>query len=307
MPRELQIQVAPEVAAQMPLLINHVAKLMQVKPEEIQHVAILKRSIDARQKAVKINLKVAVYRNEGYEDSPLQLPNYKDVSNAREVIVVGAGPAGLFAALQLIELGLKPIVLERGKDVQERRRDLKAINRDHIVNEDSNYCYGEGGAGTYSDGKLYTRSKKRGDVDRILRLFVAFGASPDILVEAHPHIGTNKLPKIIKAMREKIIEFGGKVLFDTKVVDILVKDNAVQGVVTQNNDVISAKQVILATGHSARDIFELLDRKKVYIEAKPFALGVRAEHPQSLIDSIQYSCGFDGRGEFLPPAPYAIV
>lgn len=307
MPRELQIQVAPEVAAQTPLLSAHIAKLMQVKPEEIKHVAILKRSIDARQKAVKINLKVAVYWKEDYQETRLQLPDYKDVSNAREVIIVGAGPAGLFAALQLIELGLKPIVLERGKDVQERRRDLKAINRDHIVNPDSNYCYGEGGAGTYSDGKLYTRSKKRGDVDRILRLFVAFGAAEDILVEAHPHIGTNKLPKIIKAMREKIIEFGGQVLFNTRVTDILVKNNEVEGVVTQNGDTIKAKQVILATGHSARDIFELLDRKKIYIEAKPFALGVRAEHPQSLIDSIQYSCGFDGRGEFLPPAPYAIV
>lgn len=308
MPRELQIQVAPEVAAQQPLLVNYIAKLMQVKPEEIRHVAIIKRSIDARQKAIKINLKVAIYWNEDYTETKAQLPDYKDVSNKQEVIIIGAGPAGLFAALQLIELGLKPIVLERGKDVQERRRDLKAINRDHIVGEDSNYCYGEGGAGTYSDGKLYTRSKKRGDVDRILELFVGFGASEEILVEAHPHIGTNKLPKIIKSMREKIIEFGGKVLFDTRVVDILVKNNEVEGVVIQNGDTINASKIILATGHSARDIFELLDRKKIFIEAKPFALGVRAEHPQALIDSIQYSCDYNtGRGEFLPPAPYSIV
>jgi uncharacterized FAD-dependent dehydrogenase len=305
MPRELQIQVAPEVAAKQELLTPHVAKLMQVKPADIKHIAILKRSIDARQKSVKVNLKLAVYYNEEYIETGFQLPDYKDVSNSREVIVIGAGPAGLFAALQLIELGLKPIVIERGKDVQERRRDLKAINRDHVVNEDSNYCYGEGGAGTYSDGKLYTRSKKRGDVDRILELFVAFGASDDILVEAHPHIGTNKLPKIIKAMREKIIEYGGQVLFNTRVVDIIVNNNEVQGVVTQKNDTIAAQHIILATGHSARDIFELLDRKKIYIEAKPFALGVRAEHPQSLIDTIQYSC--DYRGEYLPPAPYAIV
>ncbi len=308
MPRELQLQVAPEIAAQQQLLTDHIAKLMQVNPAEIRHVAIIKRSIDARQKAVKINLKVAVYWNEDYTQTTPKLPEYKDVSGKQEVIIIGAGPAGLFAALQLIELGLKPIVIERGKDVQERRRDLKAINRDHIVNEDSNYCYGEGGAGTYSDGKLYTRSKKRGDVDRILELFVGFGASEEILVEAHPHIGTNKLPKIIKSMREKIIEFGGKVLFDTLVVDIVVKNNEVEGVVTQNDDVIKASKIILATGHSARDIFELLDRKKIFIEAKPFALGVRAEHPQSLIDSIQYSCDYNtGRGEFLPPAPYSIV
>jgi len=309
MPRELQLQVAPQVAAQMPLLIDHVAKQLQVRPDDIKHIAIIKRSIDARQKAIKVNLKLAVYHNEDYTESTIPLPDYKDVTNAKEeVIIIGAGPAGLFAALQLIELGLRPILLERGKDVQERRRDLKAINRDHIVSEDSNYCYGEGGAGTYSDGKLYTRSKKRGDVDRILQLFVGFGASDEILVEAHPHIGTNKLPKIIQAMREKIIEFGGVVKFDTRVTDILIKSGAVQGVITQNGDTINADKIILATGHSARDIFELLDRKKIFIEAKPFALGVRAEHPQSLIDSIQYSCDFNtGRGEYLPPAPYAIV
>ncbi|HKX86416.1 MAG TPA: FAD-dependent oxidoreductase [Flavobacterium sp.] len=306
MPRELQIQVTPEIAANELLLNNHVAKLMQVSDAEIQKVLVLKRSIDARQKAIKINIKADVYFvGESFTEELIGLPDYKNVSNAPEVIVVGAGPAGLFAALQLIELGVKPIVIERGKDVRGRRRDLKAINRDHIVNEDSNYCFGEGGAGTYSDGKLYTRSKKRGDVDRILRLLVAYGATPEILVEAHPHIGTNKLPQIIQDIREKIKEFGGEVLFETRVTDILVKSNEVEGIVTQNGTVIEAKKIILATGHSARDIFELLDRKKILIEAKPFALGVRAEHPQSLIDSIQYSCDF--RGEYLPPAPYSIV
>ncbi|TDP59246.1 NAD(P)/FAD-dependent oxidoreductase [Flavobacterium dankookense] len=306
MPQELNLQVSPEIAANESLLYDYVAKTVRVSTKLVQKVVVLKRSIDARQKAIKINLKVSVYLiDEEFEAQKIALPDYQNVSNQQEVIVVGAGPAGLFAALQLIELGLKPIVIERGKDVRGRRRDLKAINRDHIVNEDSNYCFGEGGAGTYSDGKLYTRSKKRGDVDRILRLLVAFGASDDILVEAHPHIGTNKLPQIIQDIREKIIECGGKVLFDTRVTDFLVKSNEIQGVVIQNGDVISANKVILATGHSARDIFELLDRKKILIEAKPFALGVRAEHPQELIDRIQYSCDF--RGEFLPPSPYSIV
>jgi len=306
MPKELLLQVTPEIAANESLLKDHLSKQIKVSAQEIQHVSILKRSIDARQKAIKINLKVVIYlKGEPFQETKLELPIYKDVSNAQEVIVVGAGPAGLFAALQLIELGLKPIVLERGKDVRGRRRDLKAINREHIVNEDSNYCFGEGGAGTYSDGKLYTRSKKRGDVTKILELLVAFGASEDILVEAHPHIGTNKLPKIIEDIRNKIREFGGQVLFETRVDDILVKNNEVEGIVTQNGDKIHANKLILATGHSARDIFELLDKKKILIEAKPFALGVRAEHSQELIDSIQYSCDF--RGEHLPPAPYSIV
>ncbi len=306
MPQELLLQVSPEIATNDQLLKENVAKLIRVSINEIKHISILKRSIDARQKAIKMNLKVMLYfQDDEFIEEKIQLPEYKNVSNTQEVIVVGAGPAGLFAALQLIELGLKPIVIERGKDVRGRRRDLKAINVDHIVNEDSNYCFGEGGAGTYSDGKLYTRSKKRGDVTRILELLVAFGASQDILIEAHPHIGTNKLPQIIQDIREKIIEMGGKVLFETRLTDILIKNNEVQGIVTQSGDTIIANKIILATGHSARDIFELLDRKKVFIEAKPFALGVRAEHPQTLIDSIQYSC--DYRGEHLPPAPYSIV
>ncbi|MBP6146981.1 MAG: FAD-dependent oxidoreductase, partial [Flavobacterium sp.] len=306
MPQELLIQVSPEIAANDLLLKSHLSKQIKLAADEIQHISILKRSIDARQKAVKINLKVLIYlKGELFQEPKFQLPDYGNVASAQEVIVVGAGPAGLFAALQLIELGLKPILVERGKDVRGRRRDLKAINVDHLVNEDSNYCFGEGGAGTYSDGKLYTRSKKRGDVTRVLELFVAFGATPDILVDAHPHIGTNKLPQIIQDIREKIIECGGQVLFETRLTDILIKNNEVQGIVTQKGATILANKIILATGHSARDIYELLDRKKVFIEAKPFALGVRAEHPQSLIDSIQYSC--DYRGDYLPPAPYSIV
>lgn len=306
MPKEYQLQVTPETAANESLLSAHVAQIVRVSPKLVHKVVILKRSIDARQKAIKVNLKVSVYLiDEQYTTQQFELPNYQNVSNKQEIIIVGAGPAGLFAALQLIELGLKPIVIERGKDVRGRRRDLKAINVDHIVNEDSNYCFGEGGAGTYSDGKLYTRSKKRGDVDRILQLLVGFGATEDILVEAHPHIGTNKLPQIIQDIREKIIECGGKVLFDTRVTDFILKNNEIRGVITQHGDTIEANKLILATGHSARDIFELLDRKKIHIEAKPFALGVRAEHPQELIDKIQYSCDF--RGDYLPPAPYSIV
>ena len=306
MPQELLFQVSPEIATNDLLLKQHISKLIRVDAKEIQHISIQKRSIDARQKTVKFNLKVIIYLvGEPIQEAKIELPEYKNVEHAQEVIIVGAGPAGLFAALQLIELGLKPILIERGKDVRGRRRDLKAINRDHIVDEDSNYCFGEGGAGTYSDGKLYTRSKKRGDVTRILELFVAYGASHDILVDAHPHIGTNKLPQIIHDMREKIIEMGGKVLFETRLTDIIIKNSEVQGIVTNNGDTILANKIILATGHSARDIFELLDRKQIFIEAKAFALGVRAEHPQSLIDSIQYSC--DYRGEHLPPSPYSIV
>ena len=306
MPKEFQFQVAPEVASNENLLQQAVAKQLHIAAKDIQKVMVQKRSIDARQKAIKFNLKGQVYlQNENFVATEIQLPNYPNVSTKQEVIVVGAGPAGLFAALQLIELGLKPIVIERGKDVRGRRRDLKAINVDGIVNEDSNYCFGEGGAGTYSDGKLYTRSKKRGDVDRILQLLVAFGATPEILVEAHPHIGTNKLPQIIQDIREKIIECGGQVLFEKRVTDFTVRNNEIQGVVLQDGTVIESNKVILATGHSARDIFELLHKKDIFIEAKPFALGVRAEHPQEMIDKIQYSCDF--RGEFLPPAPYSIV
>ena len=300
-----QIRVSPEIAAKDELLRKEVSRYADIPLGDISHVEVLKRSIDARQKEVKINLQIDVFVQEQYKKETFQLPDYPDVSSKEEVLIIGAGPAGLFAALRCIEGGFKPVIIERGKDVRNRRRDLKALNIEHIVNEDSNYCFGEGGAGTYSDGKLYTRSKKRGDVNRILKLLVAFGATKEILVDAHPHIGTNKLPAIIAKVREKIIEHGGEVIFETRVTDILLNENRVTGLKTQKGETLSARNVILATGHSARDIFELLEKKGIEIEAKPFALGVRVEHPQQLIDRIQYKC--DERGEFLPPSPYSIV
>lgn len=267
----------------------------------------LRRSIDARNRNVKFNLRVRVYEK-GETANPnhpkFEAREFQDVSKKEHAVIVGAGPAGLFAALRLIELGVKPIVLERGKNVRDRRRDLAAINKEHIVNPESNYCFGEGGAGTYSDGKLYTRSTKRGDVTRILSTFIQFGADQDILVNNHPHIGTNKLPKIIGAIREQIIACGGEVLFNSKLTDIHLKDDTVAAVVVNGETKIETRKLILATGHSARDIYELLHKKKIEIEAKQFAMGLRVEHPQELINSLQYhgvSC------EALPPAAYSLV
>ena len=305
MQREISLQVPPETAGNPLALQHHIARHGEIPLKEIRHIEILKRSIDARQKQVKVNLKLQIYINEDFQKKEISLPDYKDVSRAEEVVIIGAGPAGLFAALRCIELGKKPIVLERGKDVRARRRDLKKLNIEHLVNEDSNYCFGEGGAGTYSDGKLYTRSKKRGDVNRILQLLVGFGATDQILVEAHPHIGTNKLPAIIQDITKMIRERGGEVLFDSRVIDLELRDNEITAVVLNNGTRIPSKKVILATGHSARDIFHLLEKKKIKIEAKPFALGVRVEHPQALIDKIQYNR--EDRGEFLPPSSYSIV
>ena len=301
----LQIQVLPEVASTPDLLKTTIAKQLDIPNPEIKHIEILKRSIDARQKTTKINLKVAVHIKEEFVQRIEDFPEYQDVNGKDEVIIIGAGPAGLFAALKLIENGKKPIVIERGKDVRSRRRDLVNLTKNHIVNEDSNYCFGEGGAGTFSDGKLYTRSKKRGDVNKVLDVLVRHGATPEIRVNAHPHIGTNKLPKIIQAIRDTIIQYGGQVLFDSRLTDISIKNNAVKGVELQNGTKIEANKIILATGHSARDIFELLHQKGIAIETKAFALGIRVEHTQELIDQIQYKC--KSRGAFLPPAPYSIV
>ena len=303
--KEYELQVLPEVAANPADLKQTIARKFGLPFNDISHVEIVRKSVDARKKPVKINLKVLVFVKEDFVEQAIEKPDIPDVSKMEEVLIIGAGPAGLFAALKCIELGKKPVIIERGKDVRSRRRDLKAINIDHVVDEDSNYCFGEGGAGTYSDGKLYTRSKKRGDVHEILRLLVAFGASREILIDAHPHIGTNKLPEVITEVREFILERGGEILFNTRVTEFMIESSSIKGVVSQKGDKISAKKLILATGHSARDVYELLHRQYVEIEAKPFALGVRVEHAQSLIDSIQYHC--PSRGPYLPPAPYNIV
>jgi hypothetical protein len=303
--KQIEIAVSPEIAANEEFLRAEVLKKAGLSDQSNIYIRQVRRSIDARSRNVKINILTDIFINE----TPGQLINYKrdykNVSNAKQVIIVGAGPAGLFAALRAVELGYKPIVIERGKDVRARRRDLAAINKEHIVNPNSNYCFGEGGAGTYSDGKLYTRSKKRGDVRNVLEILVAHGASEDILIDSHPHIGTNKLPKLVAELRESILGAGGEVLFDSKVTDFILKDGEMIGVVTEDGKKVEGIGVILATGHSARDIFYLLHQKGVYIESKPFALGVRVEHAQSLIDKIQYHC--DSRGEFLPASSYALV
>ncbi|MFN4973302.1 MAG: NAD(P)/FAD-dependent oxidoreductase [Bacteroidota bacterium] len=302
MQHTLEISLLPEECANEEHLLVHVQKKSGIR--DIRSVRILRKSLDARRKPIRYNLQLAVYVGEQPPEQAYSF-DFKQVSNAPHAVIIGAGPAGLFAALKLIELGVKPVIIERGKDVKSRRRDLAQITRFNTVNPESNYCFGEGGAGTYSDGKLYTRSTKRGDVKRILQLFVHHGADPNILYEAHPHIGTNKLPGIITRMRETILSYGGEVHFNSKLTDIKTENGAVKSVIINYTDELKTNCVLLATGHSARDVFELLHAKNIQIESKPFALGVRIEHPQALIDSIQYKC--DTRGEFLPPASYSIV
>ena len=262
---------------------------------------VIKESIDARKRQIIIRLRCAI----GENPPALREPLAKNVKNASEVFVIGSGPCGLFAAIRLIEHGLKPIIIERGKDVRTRRRDLAKLNKEQVVNPESNYCFGEGGAGTYSDGKLYTRSKKRGSVNEVLNFLVAFGASPDILVKAHPHIGTNKLPLLITKIREYIESCGGELRFDNKLTDLKIANGALKSICLNGDEWVNCDQMILATGHSARDIFELLHRRNILIESKPFALGVRIEHPQVIIDQAQYKC--KDRGEYLPPAAYSLT
>jgi uncharacterized protein len=302
--KETDLVLLPEEVNDQLTLQRLVAKSLKIDLNTIKHVQILKRSIDARSRQTVFRLKARVYINELPVPEIFEL-NYSNVRDKKPVVIIGAGPAGLFAALRCIELGLKPIILERGKDVKQRRRDLAAINKLGLINPESNYCFGEGGAGTYSDGKLYTRSNKRGDIQQVLKTFVAHGATEDILIDARPHIGTNKLPQIITSIRESIQNAGGEVYFDTKVTDLIVKDRSVIGVSCENGQVVMAEAIILATGHSARDVLFLLQKHNILLEAKPFALGVRIEHPQEIIDKAQYHC--DVRSPHLPPSCYSLV
>ncbi|HQW04048.1 MAG TPA: FAD-binding protein, partial [Saprospiraceae bacterium] len=305
--QEVEIRIAPEDYEDQKLLTGDLAKAAKIAPSRIKEFRILRRSLDARFRPPVYLVRAIVTEGDPLPAVPNELEDLPDVSGAREVHIIGAGPAGYFAALECIREGLRPIVLDRGKDVQARRKDLKAIQQDGVVNPHSNYCFGEGGAGTYSDGKLYTRSGKRGNIDKVLRILAECGANPEILVDAHPHIGSNKLPGIIATMRKTIEEHGGLVVFNSCVTGFILEGTLprkITGLELNGKDRINADHVILATGHSARDIFDLLLENKILIEPKPFALGVRIEHSQNFVDLNQY--GIAPRGPHLPAASYAL-
>lgn len=300
--KQINISLSPKAASDIEICKLEAAKVLQVKPEEISLVNIIRRSVDARGRSVRMNLGLDVYLGELPPAASKIHFEYASVANKAEVIIVGAGPAGLFAALRLIELGLKPVIVERGKDVSARKYDIGAIHRNEGVNPDSNYGFGEGGAGTFSDGKLYTRSKKRGNTRKIIEVLYFHGAQEDILIDSHPHIGTNVLPRVIKRIRQTILEAGGEIHFNSRVTEFLFSGSQIIGVRVKQGDTFKGKAVILATGHSARDIYKLLRNQGIHLEAKNFAVGVRIEHPQQLIDSIQYHR--PDRGQFLPAAAY---
>lgn len=305
MVKELELKMSPTEAQDETKVRDRAIQKCRLPTSTVEEVRLLRRSIDARGKRPAVRLRVAVYAGERYQPEPAILDRFKMVDDAPEVIIVGAGPAGYFAALELIELGFKPIIFDRGKDVQARRRDLRAIQQFGEVNPDSNYCFGEGGAGTYSDGKLYTRSHKRGNIEKAMRLLVEHGAKSDILIDAHPHIGSNKLPKIVSNIRSTIEHYGGQVHFESNVTDFVLEDGRIKGVTINQSTVHTAKAVVLATGHSARDIYYLLHQKGIRLEAKPYALGVRIEHPQPLIDEIQYNQRH--REDALPASSYRLA
>ncbi len=304
--KEIQIRTNLIEETKKDILLFKAARFLSISKEEITAIKVLRKSVDARKSEIKFNYKVAVYIGESIPKNSNYTFDYKDVSKAKEIHIIGFGPAGMYAALRCVELGYKPIVLERGKKVKERRRDLKLIYQEHFVDEDSNYCFGEGGAGTYSDGKLYTRSLKRGDVRKIFENLVFHGATEQILIDSHPHIGTNKLPKVVQNIRETILKYGGEIHFETRVTDFDIKDNKIRAIQLKNGEKMNVSAVILATGHSARDIYELLHSKNIALKAKSFAMGVRVEHPQQIIDSIQYHCS-EERDELLPAASYSLV
>ena len=306
MVKELELRISLKEEERSDILVVKASQILNIEKEDITGVKVLRKSIDARKPKIIFNYKIAVYIREVLPKTSDYHFDYKDVSKSKPIHIIGFGPAGMYAALRCIELGFKPIVLERGKNVRDRRRDLRAINQEHIVNEDSNYCFGEGGAGTYSDGKLYTRSLKRGDVRRIFENLVFHGATEQILIDAHPHIGTNKLPVVVRNIRETILKHGGEIHFETRVTDFTIKNNKIQAIQLLNGEEMPVNRVILATGHSARDIFYLLHKKEIALEAKSFAMGVRVEHPQHIIDSIQYHCHGE-RHELLPAASYSLV
>lgn len=303
MPQLVTLVLSPKEAADAKFYTAQAARRMGIREDQIALARVVKRSIDARQRQVKVNLSLEIYVDREPQPDPVHF-DYPSVDGRTEVVIVGSGPAGLFAALHLIELGLKPVILERGRDVSARKRDIAQINRNGAVDPNSNYAFGEGGAGTFSDGKLFTRSKKRGDYNKALQTLVFHGATPEILFEAHPHIGTDKLPRIMQNIRQTILQAGGVFRFESRVTDFEVREGRICGVWC-GDERIDAAAVVLATGHSARDIYELLHRRGVRLEAKPFAMGVRIEHPQALIDSIQYHC--ETRGEYLPAASYSLV
>lgn len=305
MRKEVELRLSPEEAENKSEYKLFLAKKLSQKQEQIKEFNLLRRSIDARKKDIKIQLLFEVFLHEKPKPHFETPVSYRIKPQAKKVLVIGAGPAGLYAALGLLEKGIQPILLERGKNVNDRKIDLALLNREHLVNPESNYCFGEGGAGTFSDGKLYTRSSKRGNVKQILEIFVQHGADPDILIDAHPHLGTNKLPSIIKNMRQSILDGGGEIHFETKLSDFILKNDKVLGVIDQNGKEYQAEAVILATGHSARDLYHLLDQRGITLEAKDFAMGVRIEHPQQLINSIQYHSS--SPSPLLPTASYSLV